>query len=95
MSHVIIVDQYEDLYFLKVGHDYHVIQHFKEGDIVKSVYSGDRINGCYVSAEGFTADSIRAVTKGRKLSTAKAYFNEMRRRRQRASDSDGSLNGIK
>lgn len=92
MSHVIIVDQYEDIYFLKVGHDYHVVQHFKDGDIVKSVYSGDRVNNCYLSAQGFTAESIRAVTKGRKLSTGRAYFNEMRRRRQRTNSYAQNLN---
>lgn len=77
---LIIVENFEDLFLVRVAHDYHVVLFNEEADVVKAAYSGDRMKGQYLQAEGFTSDAIRAITKGRKKETARAYFNELRRR---------------
>lgn len=94
-SKVTIIEQWEELFLVRVGHDFHVIHFDADQGVIKSVYSGDRINKVYLQANEFSSEAIRAITKGRKRETATAYFNQLRRTRQRSGPSDGSLSYIK
>lgn len=93
--HCTIIEQFMDLFLVRVGHDFHVVIWDQCAEIVKAVYSGDRVKGIYLQAPGFSSETIRAVTKGRKKETATAYFNELRRRTLRSSRNDGQYATIK
>ena len=91
MTQIQIVQRFHDLHLLKVGHNYHVVQWLESENLVGAIYSGDRVKGKYLKAEGFEVDSIRIVSKPRKKETATAYYNELRRKKERMLIQDAIL----
>lgn len=74
-----VIRQSGKIFLVKVAHYYHVVHYDAIEDIVTAIWSGDRVKKAYLTAKGFTAESVRFVSKGRKQETAKAYFLQLRR----------------
>ncbi len=90
-----IVEQFEKLCLVKVAHDYHIVMYDQEANQVKACYSGDRIKGQFLSAEGFSDATIRAITKGRKFTTARAYYRGLRAGYHKPEIEIGKFAGLK
>lgn len=75
------------LCLVKVGWDYHIIDWFEDIDVVCGAHPGEKPKHLkkepFKEAKGFNSESIRAVSKDRRESTARNYFSELVRLRQK------------
>ena len=81
MAKVEIARENGTLKLVRVGWDYHIVDYFPDLDLIKAVYSADRVGKEYREAHGFTDVSIRLITAGRKEVSARRYYQAIIRAR--------------
>lgn len=85
MAKIEVIKEQDNLYLVKVGWDYHIVEYDKEADIVRGVHLTEKPkwkkDEPFREAKGFTDESIRAVAKERRQSTARNYFAELCRQK--------------
>ena len=87
--HCEIVEHYKQLKLVQVGRLFHIVDYDEETNEIAGVYSADARTGTFFRTVNFTPESIRSITKGRKMTTAKCKFLEIIRFRKRVEQ--GSL----